>query len=309
MVVWPSVHTGRACRPSLLQSLLRSYLFLVARGIAETGNGPACLLQVQKQEVLKGQSISLAAQAPADMAYGIVVPQPEKPAIPADGPHVCVLARICGPESACAPGPGPPEEIVRAFLASIAAQTYRSWELHLLNGEGGGEVYQSIVQNIGDERIVNGPSAAERFATNTWGYDATNLALNDVLQQPSKNTCEYFLFTNADNIYGRKFLEMGVPAMDLGRDLIGSNFVTRYVQGEPGKPWTYKAMLPVHDAGFSEAHIDLGAVLVSAEAIRETGLRFTNLETADWKFFEAIMQRANGQGHIFIDELQYIHQL
>lgn len=95
------------------------------------------------------------------------------------------------------------------------------------------------------------------------------------------------------------------------RDLIGNNFVTRYVQGDPYRPETNRAMLPMKSPGFTQGHIDLGAVLVSAVALRESSIRFdpANGELSDWKLFESIMQRPGTKGSAFNEELQYIHQL
>lgn len=222
-------------------------------------------------------------------------------------PHVCILARICGPESPCKPSPGDPKMIVEAFAASISAQTYESWELHLLNGEGGGEVYREVVTSLGDARITNGPSSPTAFATNTWGYEATNKALSELLLPGKPQVpCEYFLFTNADNLYGRHFLETGQPGMVEGKDLLGFNFVTRYVQAPELKP-----NLPMHDVGFTFGHVDLGSVLVSAKAVEASNARFDFSQGIgqDWKFFENIIQRPGSTGTVFYGELQYIHQL
>lgn len=227
-------------------------------------------------------------------------------------PHVCIFARTCGPHAKCAPGSTEQESvaIVRAFLASISAQTYPAWQLHLLNGQGGGEVFQELVASFKDARIANGPSVHFPFVSNTWGYEATNFALDQILPNP-KAHCEYLLFTNADNLYGRYFLETGLPGMIKGHDLLGFNFVTRYVQ-----PQLARAHMPMVDPGFAPGKVDLGAVLVSAKAVMESSDRFDttqgfegDLRMQDWKFFEKILQRPAGGGKVFYGELQYIHQL
>jgi len=219
-------------------------------------------------------------------------------------PHVCILARICGPESVCAPGPGDPVKIVQAFLASMVAQNYISWELHLLNAQGGGEVFTELVGSLGDDRLLSGPSSPDTFGTNTWGYEATNYAVEQLFA--ANAPCEYFLFTNADNLYARGFLATGIPGMLEQRDLLGFNFVTRYVQ-----PSTNLGHMPMADAGFRLGKIDLGAVLVSAKAMQESGIRF-NLEhgeITDWKFFEEMIARPGSRGYLWYPELHYIHQL
>jgi hypothetical protein len=294
----------------MTQQTLLAVLLLATRHLAAGSEpAPACLLQVQKN--LPTDRVSLTEIHSTEEEKQPEPQQDTEPPALKYGPHVCIVARSCGPESSCAPAPGDPKRIVRAFLSSMIAQTYQSWELHLLNGQGGEDIFQSLLTELGDERLVSGPNAPKAFESNTWGYEATNHALNELLQAGTKNPCAYFLFTNADNLYARTFLETGMPAMAQNRDLIGFNFVTRYVQGEAWKPWTNRAMLPMHEPGFTEGHIDLGAVLVSAAAMKETGVRFNpaNGALADWRFFAAIIQRAGSKGTAFNDELQYIHQL
>lgn len=225
-------------------------------------------------------------------------------------PHVCIVARICGPNSGCKPSPGKPEMIVHAFLSSISAQTYTAWELHLINGAGGGEVYRDVVDSLNDPRIINGPSEPTAYTVNTWGYQATNLALGHLLDAAKPGRpCDYFVFTNADNLYGRHFLETGLPGMIEGKDLLGFNFVTRYgwTDGLIGR----KPHSPMLNVGWREGSIDLGAVIVSGNAIREIDARFDHSQGVlqDWKFFAAILARPGGKGTELYEQLQYIHQL
>lgn len=224
-------------------------------------------------------------------------------------PHVCIVARICGPDSACKPSPGKPEMVVHAFLSSMGAQTYTAWELHLVNGPGGGEVYRDVVDSLKDPRIMNGPSQPTAYAVNTWGYQATNLALGHLLDAAKPGRpCDYFVFTNADNLYGRHFLETGLPGMIEGKDLLGFNFVTRYgvAEGLPRKPHS-----PMLNVGWRAGSIDLGAVIVSGNAIREIDAKFDHTQGAmqDWQFFAAILARPGGKGTEIYEQLQYIHQL
>jgi hypothetical protein len=230
-------------------------------------------------------------------------------------PHVCVLARICGPESECAPGESPEasSRVVKAFLSSLVAQVHHSWEVHVINGPGGGEVYQNVVSSFGDSRLINGPSSPSRFEQLSYGYEATNYALEKLLQDVGTLApCKYFLFTNADNLYDRHFLQFGLQSMQADQDLIGFNFVTRYEQ--PDHNGLRIPHQPMTDAKFEYGHIDLGAVLVSAKAIRESGIRFRTApvedsKIADWTFFSAIMQRQDAKGSVMLKQLPFIHQL
>jgi len=194
------------------------------------------------------------------------------------------------------------------------AQTYTDWELHLLNAEGGGEVFEDILADLQDKRFSNGPSSPEGFSINSWGFEATNFALKQLLSGASTmTTCSYFLFTNADNLYGVTFLEAGLAGMQSGLDLLGFNFVTRYKQTPP--MWDYKVFREEHaamqDVAFKCGHMDLGAALVSAEAIQEADAQFR--ERFDWKladcnFFSDIMLRKGSKGSKVYENLSFLHQ-
>jgi len=234
-------------------------------------------------------------------------------------PHVCILARTCGPQSHCKPR----SSQLKAFLFSLVAQSYTDWELHLLNAEGGGEVFEDAIADIQDQRVSNGPSNPVAFASNSFGYEATNFAMKQLLSGASaQKACSYFLFTNADNLYGGVFLETALPGMQSGLDLLGFNFVTRYDQ-KPGLFQNYKlfrsAHMPMQDVGFEVGHMDLGAALVSAEAIREARVRFGNVarfysdssqdwRLADFDFFSDVMMRKGSKGSKVYDGILFFHQ-
>jgi len=245
------------------------------------------------------------------------------------GPHVCILARTCGPSSKCAPGENVNKSVslTHAFLASIRAQVYESWELHLINSEGGGEVFNGLLSSFKDVRFTNGPSSPNRFVRNTFGYDATNYALEQLLQGHGVQApCSYFLFTNADNLYSQDFLKIGLESMQASYDLIGFNFVTKYEQtADSGQQIV--GHRPMQHAGFVLGHIDLGAALVSAQAIQEAKARFPTepgkvtvtdqwvgdvehekLNISDWLFFSSILKRPGSKGQKMMEELPFIHQ-
>jgi len=272
----------------------------------------SCLLQVSKHK---------ESDVPS---RGSVLVKEYTHQTPPTKPHICVIARACGADTDCAPGlhrdpPGPqgstPDQIVRGFLATMSAQTYPNFEVHLINGQGGSDIYTQLVPSLNDSRIVNGPNFPTLFERNTWGYDATNYALEELMKAPQA-PCDYFLFTNADNVYGRYFLEAGLPGMTQGLDLVGFNFVTRYVQmvEKPGEETQYiPAHTPMLDPAFAIKHMDLGAALVSAQVFA-AGIRFNTMLPhdkqcdADFIMFDEIMHREGHTGSAIMPELQFIHQ-
>lgn len=248
--------------------------------------------------------------------------------------HVCIVARTCGALSErCAPGENVKRsiELTNAFLASILAQSFRDWELHMINAEGGSAVYEGLLQNLDDSRLVHGPNLPAAVTRNTFGYEATNHALNELLHgHDTQATCDYFLFTNADNLYSSMFLQFGLQSMVEGFDLIGFNFVTKYGQFLETNNYSapYVPSMPMRNASFNLGHIDLGAVLVSGQAIQWANARFPTdtgsvsvwddldgvrmthdrLNISDWLFFDSILKRPGSRGRVMRHELPYIHQ-
>lgn len=58
-------------------------------------------------------------------------------------------------------------------------------------------------------------------------YIYTDLQLQYLLHSPNE-TCDYFLITNGDNLYGHDFFHHVVPEMRQHYDLIAVEFVSRY---------------------------------------------------------------------------------
>jgi len=229
-----------------------------------------------------------------------------------DNPWLCIIARApFQPEAQYSKG-------VLAFLASIAAQSYDNWDLYLINPMGGDGGFEREVQFFSNSRMHLGPNDPGRSNKNTWGYRATNYALEFLLDEtnmervPSmrpKQTCDYFLFTNADNLYNAEFLETIHPGMRQRLDLLGVGVVTHHPRQSQTDNET-KNNLVMQNAGFARAHVDLGAVTVSKAAILSAGARFSEEDkAADWLFFDGIMKnRSDGPGSNYYEEVLMFHQ-
>jgi hypothetical protein len=229
----------------------------------------------------------------------------------AAGPHVCILARTCGPKTSCAPGPSESSsnDITAAFLASLHAQVYPSFEVHLINSQGGGEVYVNLVSTFNDSRIAYGPSSPKRLTSKIPELEASNYALELLLAgHGTQAPCTHYLFTKADTLYGKDFLQSCLIHLQTGFDLVGNNFVTRYAQKTETGELVENS--PMQGAGFSEGRMDLGAVLVSAIAIQETGARFQTDGSVDsgWTYLKSILDRWGSRGHMMMSELPFIQE-
>jgi len=243
-------------------------------------------------------------------------------------PSVCIIARTPHQLS-----PSASARVV-AFLASVAAQTYSTWELYLINPMGGESLFEKEVNLFNDVRMHSGPNNPIAYDRNSWGYEATNYALDYLLNQSidsrieekqprkmfdSEQSCDYFLFTNADNLYHAEFLETLYPGMREHLDLLGVTFTSHHLRESQTEAKTKKKNLMMRDASFKRGFVDLGAVVASKEAILATGARFFDggfneqqfkkqQFDADWFFFDRLLQREHSRGHKYYEEVLFFHQ-
>ena len=117
-----------------------------------------------------------------------------------------------------------------------------------------------------------------KFNGNDYGYIVTDFAMNDLLDQG----CQKLLVTNGDNVYSRAFFKNILDAMNKGAQMVITRFVSRY---DFRKTYQYlKRQLQCGTFRFGpnqvffpkpkQMCIDLGAVVTSAQAIRDSGARF-----------------------------------
>jgi len=90
-----------------------------------------------------------------------------------------------------------------------------------------------------------------------YGYPNTNSALQEILN--STHTCNYFLFTNGDNLFIAGFFPVVGPWMLNQTTVIGWNYLTHYN--------TYSLKKPEND--FKERQIDLAGAMISRRHLLE----------------------------------------
>ena len=118
-----------------------------------------------------------------------------------------------------------------------------------------------------------------KFNGNDYGYIVTDFAMNDLLNQG----CQKLLVTNGDNVYSREFFKNILDAMNKGAQMVITRFVSRYNLSHEHLMHLQSAIQcgtfrfgpnQVFFPKPKQLCIDLGAVVTSAQAIRDSGARF-----------------------------------
>jgi hypothetical protein len=140
-----------------------------------------------------------------------------------------------------------------------------------------------------------------RPAQPTYGYEDTDLVLNDILgsRNSDERSCTYFLFTNGDNFYTPRAFTSNKPQFDKGVDVIAFHFVNRAYCLNPA---------------FVRTRIDLGAGFFSRKSIERSGARFLpkgyntpDIYASDWWFFDRIIKSSPNITKIITPDVVFIH--
>ncbi|KAJ3305442.1 hypothetical protein HDV03_001536 [Kappamyces sp. JEL0829] len=110
-----------------------------------------------------------------------------------------------------------------------------------------------------------------------YGYAYTDAAIDLILHDKQTYPCDYFIFTNGDNLYSKGFIDDYIAKdMKQGLDIMAFDFVSRYVWSLPSETeyhTTDGTRLPIR-ADFKVGNLDLGAFVVRAGFIAKWNLRF-----------------------------------
>lgn len=189
-------------------------------------------------------------------------------------PSVCVIARtFVGQTKAIPP-----------FVLSLDAPDYKKLKIFLVDTgkEPMGEKLTNLVDAcnkmagrtlVFESNVTHKSSHAlfPEFHEENYGYLATDIALEQILED---HDCDYFLFTNGDNLYTRTLFTHTLPYMQSKFDVIGFDFISRYCLGEPN---TYTARPGCEVEFFTQlraSEIDLGAALYRTEQLKTLENRF-----------------------------------
>lgn len=205
---------------------------------------------------------------------------------------------------------------IKAFMASLAAQTFQNFTVWIINGNNSNiPIFEKEVKYMNDTRFL-----VKRFPVHDWkkftkgfhsyGYYSTELALREILRNSYSETRskkhEFLLITNTDNLYNRRFFSSSLETFDSCTCMVASDFTSRYrVHGG------FSENRPL-EVEFAKAKIDLGSVLLSLPHVHFTFNKKTffvkNDKFADWLFFRRILQKFGYRCGRKTGELLFVHQ-
>lgn len=173
--------------------------------------------------------------------------------------------------------------------ASILFHSYLQRELEHLNVNANRYATFSLMVNL--------TASIPTYKQNLYGYDATDLALE--LSLHSGGSCDYYLFTNGDNLYANALFQTPATLMRQSIDMIAFDFVSHHHHNK------------LNSVEFFNSYVDLGAVLVSRRAIQEANATFVGNRTScfacDWYFFASLLNRTDVTTRI-VREVLFLHQ-
>lgn len=113
-----------------------------------------------------------------------------------------------------------------------------------------------------------------------FGYSYTDASLDYLNLNKGDYPCDYFTFTNGDNLYSKGFIDDYIlKDMNESIDIVGFDFVSRYVVGEvyDGREVFDDGSRKYKECMFQIGAIDLGAFVIKANLIWEDKeLRFVS---------------------------------
>jgi len=241
---------------------------------------------------------------PTEQATHTIPPDlsvPEIPELDSHLPSVCLLIRTYAKH-------------YRYALAPLILSLQNAWAMHQLHipqpvfarpkfflvvTDPGTSLEQTIkvmldIRNMRTDGASTGPSVFNTTyqpvlgvpPTEDWGYFNTNLALREILK--SNHTCNFFVFTNGDNLFTANFFTILSPYLKNNTPVVGWNWIERYIVLE-FKP------------DFSPGHCDLSAAMISRTHLLKTFKfpYFFNtsgylMNSADGLFWEKAANSSNG---------------
>ena len=173
---------------------------------------------------------------------------------------------------------------IQRHLESLQRQEERDWVAFLLNTDT--TPLPDLPDHLkNDPRIREAPVKADN-PYDAWvaGYDLTDA----ILSHPALDGFTWFVATNGDNVYHRKFLSM---VRGRREDLVYCDFYSRYtITEEPTSHNKHRC----NPAQLKLGYIDLGAAMLRLKRFRQEGHRFMSAgpcNSQDGLMFEELKRR------------------
>ncbi|KAJ3373489.1 hypothetical protein HDU91_006890 [Kappamyces sp. JEL0680] len=210
--------------------------------------------------------------------------------------QVCVVARTFAKQY----------HMIPTFVLSLSQNSLKpSVYLVITDAESSVPEAEAIVQKTNDfvgRRLASvlpiTASDAQRYfdleSGQEYGYAYTDAAIDLLLANKARYPCDYFLFTNGDNLYASGFIDDYLDRdMKQDLDIIAFDFISHHKWSDArqeGYHVTDGTRVSIN-ADFRTMHVDLGAFVIKAEFLAGHHLRFvragqTDFFTADGSFIE-----------------------
>lgn len=177
------------------------------------------------------------------------------------------------------------------IISSLMCQTYKNWELLLIDDNPAQTVCPAIVSAVNDPRI----KYIKRARAANYGHPHRAWALKEM-----DNLCQgagYVVITNGDNFYVPVFLEYMLNGFKVNPSAIAcycSDMVHSYLK------WI------TQPCRLQRGHVDCGGVIVRKNIACETG--WTSMDhSSDWIYFDSIIKKYGAEQWVKIKGTLFVH--
>lgn len=181
------------------------------------------------------------------------------------------------------------------IISSLICQTYKNWELVLIDDNQTSTRTRDIVATVNDNRIshIQRPRAD---ADGKYGHPHRQWALQQMKIGHIAKEANYVLITNPDNYYLPNYL----AAMTLA--FTNPNIIATYCASMLHSYDNWKLMQCQLELG----RIDCGGVIVRKNIACDIGWRSFE-HSSDWTYFEDILKKYPSAHWMKVEDILFIH--
>lgn len=164
------------------------------------------------------------------------------------------------------------------IISSLICQTHQNWELILIHDGKNETGLKKIVDDTGDKRIT---LIETEKRMNNYGHHWRQWGLNE-LKEGRLSDADYVIISNSDNYYTPIAFEYLLKGIKTSPNYVAA-FSAKMVH-------SYRAW-DTQDCRIERGWIDCGSVLIKRDIACDVGWRDTESHSADWFFFQDIINK------------------